>query len=207
MSTMVAPRHALGWPAGSVRALLTLMVVGLVCALMFLPPHDAAKPTPIPAYLLYLMFLVLGHYFAARGNVRGQDDAIRHPLWLPRGAIRLLLLVGLSATLIYRYTTHPDAFLAQWKASVMALEEVPLLPVVILTGFFLGAVLRMLIGQSTAAWWQDFEAWTALIAVILLSVATMIQLVINPSMTTELHLPILESITSGVVAFYFGERS
>jgi len=207
MSNISAPtRHALGWPPGSIRALLALMVVGLVCALMLIPPRD--KPTPIPAYLLYLLFLILGHYFAARGSSRGQSSAwSQQPLNLPRGCIRLLLLASLSATCIYRYSTDPAGFEAQWQASVDMLKEVPLLPVVVLMGFFIGALLRMLIGQQPPAWLQDLEAWLSLIAVLLMAIATLIHLVINPSLTENLNPTIWEGILSGVVAFYFGERS
>jgi hypothetical protein len=207
MSTYPTPtRHALGWPQGSVRALLALMVVGLVCALMLIPPRD--KPTPIPAYLLYLLFLILGHYFAARGSTRGQSSAWnQQPLHLPRGCVRFLLLVSLSATCIYRYSTDPDGFQAQWVASVEALNEAPLLPVVVLLGFFIGVLMRMLIGQQPPPMVQDLEAWLSLIAVLLMAVATLIHLVINPSLTEHLHPTVWEAILAGVVAFYFGERS
>jgi hypothetical protein len=208
MSNIPAPtRHALGWPPGSIRALLALMVVGLVCALMLIPQQEG-KPIAIPAYLVYLLFLVLGHYFAARGSTRGQSRVWRlQPLWLPRGCVRMLLLTALTATCIYRYSTDPGGFQAQWLASVESLREVPLLPVVVLMGFFLGALLRMVIGENHPAWLQDMEAWLSLIAVLLMAVATMIHLVINPSLTENLNPSVWESILSGVVAFYFGERS
>jgi hypothetical protein len=206
MSTVpMVPRHALGWPQGSIRAILALMVALLVCALMLIP-HD--PPIPIPAYLLYLLFLVLGHYFAARGSTRGQSDAWhRQPLWLPRGCIRLLLLGTLTATAIYRFSTDRKGFEDQWVASVKSLQEVPLLPVVVLGGFFLGALLRMIIGQQPPAWFQDFEAWVSLIAVLMMAIATMIHLVIKPSLSEEWSLPVWEGMLSAVVAFYFGERS
>jgi hypothetical protein len=201
----VMPRHALGMPPGSVRAVLALMVVGLVCALMLIPSE---KPLAIPAYLTYLLFLVLGHYFAARGSTRNQPDPWnRQPLHLPRGFVRLVLLAALTATSIYKHTKDPTAFADQWKASVDALQEVPLLPVVILAGFFAGALLRMLIGHHPPAWYQDFEAWISLIAVLMMSVATLITLVIDPTLSARMALPVWESILSGVVAFYFGERS
>src|SRR5438105_1062839 len=102
MSTAVPQRHALGWPQGSIRAILALMVVGLVCALMLMPLRG--RLVPIPAYLLYLLFLVLGHYFAARGHSRTEGDAWgRQPLWLPRGSIRLLLLAALLAAVVAFY--------------------------------------------------------------------------------------------------------
>jgi hypothetical protein len=209
MSTVPFPtRHALGWPQGSIRALLALIVAGLVCALMLIPPREADKPTPIPAYLIYLLFLVLGHYFAARGSARGQSSAwSQQPLWLPRGCVRLLLLASLSATCIYRYTTDPDGFQAQWLESVEALKDAPMLPVVVLMGFFVGALVRMIVGQQPPAALQDMEAWLSLIAVLLMAVATMIHLVINPSLTENLNPSVWEGILAGVVAFYFGERS
>jgi hypothetical protein len=205
-SDAVVSRHALGMPPGSVRAVLALMVVGLVCALMLI---HSDKPLPIPAYLIYLLFLVLGHYFAARGSSRGEVDAWnRQPLNLPRGCIRLVLLASLLGTLIYKLYSDSAGFEAQWLASVTSLKEVPMLPVVILCGFFVGTLLRMVIGRQPPAWYQDMEAWVALIAVLLMSIATLIHLVISPSLESPiLSMPEWECILSGVVAFYFGARS
>ena len=55
-------RQPLNLPAGSIRALLVLMVLGLIWALMLLPEERGVQ---IPLYLFYLMFLLLGHFFAA----------------------------------------------------------------------------------------------------------------------------------------------
>jgi hypothetical protein len=208
MSTAVEMRrHALGWPEGSIRALLAVMVVGLFCALLLIPPKDPAKPS-IPAYLIYLVFLILGHYFAARGSRRGQDGAWhRQPLWLPRGCIRLLLLAALVGTVAYRFYTDSEGFQKQWEVSLRSLVNVPELPVVVLGSFFVGALLRMVIGHYPPPWFQDLEAWLSLIAVLLMTVATLIHLVIDPSLSEKLDLPVWEAILSGVVAFYFGERS
>jgi hypothetical protein len=208
MSTYAPPRHALGWPPGSVRAMLALLVVGLVCALMLIPPREPGKPTPIPAYLLYLLFLVIGHYFAARGNMRSESNAwSEQPLYLPRGCVRLFILVSLVATCVYRYVSDEAGFEAQWLLSVQALQAYPLLPVIVLIGFFSGALLRMIIGRHPPAWWQDLEAWMSLIAVLLMGVGTMIHLVIDPSLSEPMSLPFWEGLLSAVVAFYFGERS
>jgi hypothetical protein len=207
MSSTVAPRSALGMPAGSVRAVLALMVVGLICAMMLIPPRDPAKPS-IPAYLLYLLFLILGSYFASRGSSRGESDAWhRQPLHLPRGFVRIVLLAALMGTSIYRFTTEPSAFEKQWEISIASLKDAPMLPLVVQACFFVGALLRMLIGQNPPALFQDIEAWVSLIAVVLMAVATLIHLVINPSLSADLSLDLWEGILTGVVAFYFGERS
>src|SRR6266851_4385353 len=96
------PRQPLGLPAGSVRALLTFMVLGLIWALMLLPEE---KQIQIPLYLYYLMFLILGSFFAAHGqSIAGPAS----PLYLPRGTLRTLIIAGFLAVLGYRYYVHQD---------------------------------------------------------------------------------------------------
>jgi hypothetical protein len=58
--------YAFGLPNGSVRALLALLVCGAIWGLLWLRPDQA-----VPDYLQNLMFIILGHYFASRG----QSDA------------------------------------------------------------------------------------------------------------------------------------
>jgi hypothetical protein len=201
-------RHALGWPPGSIRALLALMVAGLVCALMLIPPRDPDKPTPIPAYLLYLLFLILGHYFAARGSSVGQTHALTdQPLWLPRHTIRLLLLVGLVGTCVYKIVTDRHAFDEQWEVTARAMQDWPLLPLIVQLAFFAGVILRWIIGPQPGPWFQDLEAWFSLIAVLLMSITTLMHLVIYPSLSEYPNLPFWEGMLASVVAFYFGERS
>ena len=82
--------HALGLPAGSVRALLALGVVGTVCGLILRAPGD-----PLPDHLESLLFVVIGHYFAARGQAVVDPANGPPPLFLPRGSVRLLLVAAL----------------------------------------------------------------------------------------------------------------
>src|SRR5215813_10377066 len=73
-------RHAFGWPAGSVRALLAFMVLGFLW-LVALTFHGAADELPlIYIYLTYLMVLIIAHYFAARSGVFTPAPGERHPL-------------------------------------------------------------------------------------------------------------------------------
>src|SRR5262245_56136673 len=97
-------RHTFGWPAGSVRALLALLVVGLTCALILLSP--VGKPATIPPYLLYLLFMIIGNYFAVRGHVHQEHQP--PPLHLPKGLIRTVLLGGLVTAVVVEYVREPD---------------------------------------------------------------------------------------------------
>ena len=57
--------HAWGLPAGSIRGLLAILIFGTVWALLLLQPGDE-----IPDYLRDLLFIIMGHYFAARHRAR-----------------------------------------------------------------------------------------------------------------------------------------
>src|SRR5690242_1080024 len=68
-------RHALGWPAGSVRALLALTVMGLLGLVVYLlPTLDKDTKNQIQTlyvYLWFMVFLILASFFAAHGKSIG----------------------------------------------------------------------------------------------------------------------------------------
>ncbi len=99
-------RQPLGLPEGSVRALLALMVFGTIWALLVL--HED-KPAPIPLHLYYLMFLILGSYFAARRHHQAAAGVRHaHPLHLPRGTLRFLMIVGFIAAVGWGLRNDPQ---------------------------------------------------------------------------------------------------
>lgn len=216
-------RHALGLPAGSIRALLAFMVLGLIWALMYLEKG-------IPLYLQYLMFLILGHYFAARRQPAAPVD-VREPapLWMPRGVIRVMILLGflgLIGGLYYHHRENVGQWMDNMKNAVLAPDrdkgledpskEGPYMPLLLVGGFFMGLVVGkfgQLIGgkEGQPGWYQDIQAWIALLAMIGLGVEIIIKLVINPSLENQskdiITLPEMEAILSAIIGFYFGARS
>jgi hypothetical protein len=201
------PRHALGLPAGSVRALLTLMILGLVWALLLVPEE---KDIRVPVYLYYLMFLILGHFFAAHGHsIAGPTAGPASPLHLPSGTLRTLIIVGFLAVLGYRYYVYRD-FEKLFKLGEPLFEQ-PYLPLVILGGFFVGVFLNRVIIRSVGItpWFQDILAWVAMLATLGLSAEVIVQLVINPSLDREQRLTLYpwHLFLSAIISFYFGLRS
>lgn len=201
-------RSPLGLPAGSVRALLALMILGLVWILMLLPPDRFVQ---IPLYLYYLMFLIVGHYYAAHGHtIAGPATGPQSPLYLPSGTIRVLIILGFAAVLGYRYYTGRD-----WKELIPAQPDQPLLPLVLLGAFFLGILTSRAVGAvsggsgSAPYWYHDIQAWLAILAGLGLTAEVLIQAVINPTMPADrqIQLPQLQIILTGIVGFYFGARS
>jgi uncharacterized membrane protein len=203
-----AKRAALRLPPGSVRAIHVLGIVALICAIILLPDGRT-----IPPYLIYLLFIMLGHYFAAHGvTIASRDDPAPSPLFLPGGTVRLVTILALCGCVGLRlYSDHAsgtDRLKAQFAESLKDLQEQPFLPLAILGGFFLGVAVQAVMRRfNKPAWWLDVEAWFSLIALIGLGIAGMIHLIIEPSADVKLIMPISSAILGGVVAFYFGERS
>ena len=201
-------RHALGLPAGSVRALLAFMVLAVLWLLAIYGPEGTADhKVPVAyVYLQYLMILILAHFFAAHGNTIGRHISARSPLGLPGGTVRFLLLagyLGLIAVLFYNHREFEEP------------PEGPLvLPLILIAGFLIGFIVtRLVLAASPEGqlpfWFQDVQAWFALLAVIGLTIITIIYLFIFPNIAQELRFSTggLETIVAAIVGFYFGARS
>ncbi len=200
--TTVARRHALGLPAGSVRSLLALIIVGLVCVMMLVP-----KQPPIAPYLVYLLFLVLGHLFTQAIGPASSPG----PLYLPAWLVRLLIVAAVVATVVVKLFVFQDeeGLRIQFDKTLDAMKGQPFLPLLLLGGFFVGVLLRAVLGRDNPPLvWQEVEAWLSLLAMGGLCIAAIIHLVIAPSVHShEVATPTWDSILSIIIAFYFGARS
>ena len=154
-------RHALGLPAGSIRAILALSILGLLW-LMVWKQHTAATTTELPVafiYLQFLMVLILAHFFSSHGHSIGSHLSGGSPLGLPAGTIRFLLLVGYGGLAYFLYHFHPE-FEPPPQASVF------LLLAMLLSAFFIGHYLtrtiQFLSGGALPFWFQDVQAWDGL---------------------------------------------
>jgi hypothetical protein len=199
-------RHALGLPAGSIRSVLALMVVALVC-IVLLVPNRQGNMAPIPPYLIYLIFMILGHFFAAHGHTIGSGQ--HSPLYLPAGFVRIVIILALGGALAWRGFSDPSGLEGQFQKSVVELGTQPYLPLLLLGGFFLGVLVRMVVGrENPPIFLQDAEAWLSLLAVVGMTIAAIIHGIINPSLGGDpASAPHWEGFLAVMIAFYFGERS
>lgn len=187
--------HALGLPGGSVRALIALAVVGAVCGLL---ARDPARP--LPEHLESLLFVVLGHYFAARAQAPDDPAGGPPPLWLPRGTIRVLLvgaLVGVGVVVF-----RQDGAASQRGAVTLALAA----------AFLLGLLLT-----RVARWWrrrrprgsrvfEDMRAIVGLVAAGSLVLHAFVGVLPGPDVLGLGRIG-AEQALAALVGFYFGSRS
>jgi len=212
-------RHALGMPAGSVRALLAFCVLAYLWIMALAPTlfgRQAGAPEAF-VYMQVVMVLAIAHYLGAHGRSIGGPASPRSPLWMPRGSIRILLLVGYFGMIYFTYHKHLTSLLTGSEAyKPIYIPDIGPLVLVIalvmaawLAGHISTNIMSWLAGGTLPSWFQDVQAWVALVSLLLLGVVIIVRLVINPTVSEEsqLTLKYTEPAMAAFVAFYFGARS
>ena len=194
-------RKVLGLPAGSIRALLTLMTVGFIVV-------QTARGQRVSLLWFESLIIVLAHYFAHRRFVAlspalleklTAEDLIEdepHPLYLPRHSLRTLIVLSFVGLAIY-------------LGCEGRIRDPVAAPVFIsVTSYFLGVGFGAIVakwrrGQPSkgASWFDDLKAIVTLIAV---SLAIAVQL-----FGWQQAIPYgdrLEALPLALMLFYFGSR-
>jgi hypothetical protein len=195
---VIADRHPLGLPAGSIRALLSIGIAG---AFLLYLCHPKAEYVPL---YLQLMLFGLFLFFAGHGRtigVRGHS-----PLYLPAGSLRFLLVAAIVGVVAWQCVTDMPRVIERLRPRDVELQHWALLFACTTGGFFFGWLLAR--GPwRTAPAFQDFLAWIAIIALMLVIAETLWKGFIDPKAEILSNRPIWEAILLGVVSFYFGSRS
>ena len=201
-------KHALGLPSGSIRALLAVAVFATTWTLLVLRPAQE-----VPDYLRDLLFIIMGHYFASRHRASQAEDAGPPPLYLPRGSIRFLLVIGsvVVGVVLYR------------RGHLTDLEKNPgVVTLLMIGGFLLGVLLN-----TVLTWWkdrghnpprivEDLRALISIIAAIMLVLLVANRLFpvvpqeqLDTRFSSWIHLGHYgpEHLLAALLGFYFGSRS
>lgn len=189
----------LGLPTGSVRALLTLIVIGVVLTSLV---QDRAPGILWSETLL----IALAHYFTSRRFValppkiierlerEGVIEQERHPLYLPKHSIRFLIFGSFVGIAVYLYQEG-----RLFKPEVLSLLG-------IVYAYLLGAIIRGIGSwfnrkgdRQPSRLWVDGKAALALLALIIAAIPELLGL--SEGVPTEVH-----KIALGIMLFYFGAR-
>jgi hypothetical protein len=196
---LVKPRPPLGLPSGSVRALLTLLIVAVVLV-------QIARGREVEPLWTETLMIALAHYFTSRRFIRLAPDAIRrleaegqvetesHPLYLPRHTIRAVLMLTFLGFALYLYQ----------QSQLFQPAALSLLGVVF--AYLLGIVARGILNwwtkgrkSGTVQWWEDLKALVVLIVLVATATAYLLD-------RSDLVPHQLRNATLGLVLFYFGSR-
>lgn len=189
----------LGLPTGSVRALLTLIVLAVVVSRV-----SFGRPTD-PLWIETLL-IALAHYFTSRRFVslppavrdRLEQEGVlpkeRHPLYLPRNSIRTIIVGTFVGLGIYLYR-EPER---------VTPEAIALLSMVF--AYLLGAIVRGISSWFSkrrslpiTGFWGDLKALIVLGALVTAAVPALLDV--------GFQLPLLvDRIALGLTLFYFGSR-
>jgi hypothetical protein len=205
-------RHALGLPAGSVRALLAFAILLYLWVMALATTRDGAgllaqkEAMTAFIYLQLVMVVILCHFVVAHGKTIGHRVSRHSPLWMPRGSIRILLLAGYFGLAYWTYRNHTDYHQPD-------VERVMLVVALVMGAFLVGhlstSIMRLMSGPALPFWFLDVQAWFSLIALALLAWVLIGRLVINTSVAaeTQLTLRYSEAAMAAFAGFYFGARS
>jgi hypothetical protein len=197
-------RHPLGMPAGSVRAILALIITALFWTLLLIPEE---KKIPIPLFLFFNTAMVLLFFFAHGRSIAKTDDQ-RSPWGLPRGSFRFLIIVGTAAVFGLHYYLHQSLPLAKLVPQVDNPTQWTNLLIAMAAGLLSGRLIGHGPWRNSAAF-MDIQAWVSLIAMLGLAAEIIFLLFINPGLSDEMkvNLSLMECILTGIVSWYFGARS
>jgi hypothetical protein len=190
----------LGLPAGSVRALLTLIIVAVVVT-------ATAREQTLDVLWFEVLLIALAHYFTSRRFVTLPPEVLarlekegvlkdeKHPLYLPKRTIRLVLIASFGGLAYYLYQ----------EGRLFEPESVSLIGIV--AAYVLGHVVRGITNlfksndkdAQPSRLWQDGRALLVLSAIAIAAFAPLTnQLELLPEQVHRIAL--------GLVLFYFGSR-
>jgi len=199
MSVASETRPPLGLPSGSVRALLTLLIVAVVMV-------QVARGREVEPLWTETLMIALAHYFTSRRFINLAPDVIRHleaeghveteahPLYLPRHSIRAILILAFIGLAVYLYREN----------QLFQLQALSILGVVF--AYLLGIVARGLLAwwtkgrqTRTVRGWEDMKAVVVLLVLLFTAGAYLLD-------RADLVPRQLRNTTLGLVLFYFGSR-
>ncbi len=189
----------LGLPTGSVRALLTLIVVAVVVA-------RVALGKSLDKLWIETLLIALAHYFTSRRFVslppnvmlRLEQEGViakeRHPLYLPKNSIRTIIIGSFVGLGIYLYR----------EPKLVTPEAIALLSMVF--AYLLGAIVRGVASwfhrrrsQPITGMWGDIKALIVLGAILVAAVPAVFDIGLQAP-------PLVDRIALGLTLFYFGSR-
>ncbi len=189
----------LGLPTGSVRALLTMAVIGVVV-------NSVVRGTKLDELWTETLLIALAHYYTARRFVALPPDVVKrltndglldqeaHPLYLPKHSIRILILAAFGGLGFWLYKQG-----RLWEPRALTL-------LMIVAAYVLGSIVRGIgswfaskTGKRPSSRWGDLKAIVVLLAIAIAAATELMPDLANLP-------PEIDRIALAMLLFYFGSR-
>ena len=200
MSTSPGPfgeeRHTFGWALGTVRGLMSLLIVSFFWIVFLMPDGRFTFPAP------------LGHFFLISLVLMALVTHPHQKIAVFPQLLRWAFIGGTLAVVIYLLVTDPTRLAERFTPSTAEVSQWPALAGTMFIAFGIGHFMRVLLGH-TNEFFQTARAWIGVIALVLLAGETLFQFVIRPTLgepPAPASLEVWECILVGAVAGYFGTR-
>lgn len=203
-------RATFGWRPGSIRGLLSLIVLGLLWSVaLFAPELKEGKLPQSYIYLQYLLVLIIAYYFPPYGSVTRTTRGDRRLIRLWPEVVPWILVAGSIGLAVWVFHYNREFPLPSQAFYVV--------PLAVLTGFFVGHAITWVVsrvaGGRLPAGFQDLQAWVALVGMIALTAELLFNLFVVEGLdagqrdAVQRALTQWEGLLAGLVAFYYGARS
>jgi len=181
-------RPPLGLPAGSVRALLTLLIAAVVVV-------QIVRGQDVELLWTETLLIALAHYFTSRRLVKlppdviqrlaseGQLDTEAQPLYLPKHSIRAILVLAFVGLAMYLY--RQDRLFQPQSLAILG----------VVFAYLLGTVARF----KGVRGWEDLKAIVVLLVLLFTAGAYLAD-------RADIVPHLLRNATLALVLFYFGSR-
>jgi hypothetical protein len=191
------PNPPLGLPPGSVRGLLSLLIVALVWLLLMLP-SNVTHQVNVPIHLYMLLSLVLLFFVAHGRSIAHRTDPTPSPLWLPGGTLRLLIVAGSIGVVAYLLINDKERLIQRLTPTAEQIQHWP-------------EFLAALVGGLAAGWLvrpiKPLHNWMAVLALFAMLAEIVIEGFVYPQLEQQLDPRYWQMIVTALVAAYFGTRS
>ena len=174
-------------PRGSVRAIVTLALLSALWTLV-------AKGREIPMALGMACLVTTGHYFGSRTRSRRKGP---HPLFLPRGSVRFLIVTGFAIVGFVLWNQGRFDFFGFDRTTALYSTEGALIG-----GFTFKSLFDKVMGGKVARlqkWIENAKATLATVAAGGLGIASLL----TPDGSEPSNLTLL---AAPFIVFYFGSR-
>jgi hypothetical protein len=195
-----AARPPLGLPSGSVRALLTLLIIAVVIV-------ETLRDHKLVDLWSETLLIALAHYFTSRRFVGLSADTLRrleedgqipresNPLYLPRHTIRAMIVLAFAGLAYHTFGVR----------QLRSLESIPPILITVIS-YLLGVFARGIWNwrkrkqtEQPSRLWEDLKALVVLLAML----GTAIPFFLDHG---EMVPSQMLNVTLALVLFYFGSR-